>query len=718
MENILERVKDLYYRGNYEEGVKLLEEIPDRDKNHEVHLFLGMGYKFLNRFLEAEVHFKKSHDSSDPKIQAYSLWGLGGVEIGKGNFEAGIKLLKEIEGEMRKTPQYPSYLFDLATGLFYINRLDEAIDYLKKALTAAEEKGDLHLIVTALSNLAVAYDVKGDIRNALSLYKESVRVASRLEFKPVFCNNLLNLAELYAEMKDSENALKVVDEIKKGRCIEHRTMRVSILAGLAKIFLLLGKVKQASEYLEMSEKLLVETDKVYDVVTYHVISLFLSYKSGILSKVKEHTEEILKKWNHRDTYEYKIAYFMKAYVDEGSSDIKNIEEVLGDEFCNDLIVILPVYAKFLLKHNLKERTVDLFNKIYTCIEEKHGRIGYFTLFKKDLLYVMNETKGEIEHPEFFIKIAASLGDNEFIQGLIQDISIGEILKNLIKSPTFHPQLFLTIKTKVKTPEEKENYRILVSEYRARNSINVYTFGNFEVFIGPYKITSTDWKRPSVRDLFKFFVVNKNKLLPRDYIMESMWPGEDPEKAHGRFRVYISLLRDVIEPWLTKEDKPSIVKYVDGKYGLNLEEVTLDTDIFEKLVMEANRSTDRKEATVKLERAVELYRADFLEDDIYSDFVFIERERLRNLYFQAVEKLVDLYRERDEKGKMKVLLDKAFFIDPTNDSIVRNYVSLLLDLGERANALKVFKIYERTLKNKYEIEPSPEIAKLVEGLKGN
>ncbi len=718
MENLLDRVKELYYRGKYEEGIKLLEGIPDQEKDAEIHLFLGMGYKFLNRFLEAEIHFKKARNSSDPRIMIYSQWGLGGIEIGRGNFEAGIKLLKEIEGEMRKTPQYPSYLFDLATGLFYINKLDEAINYLKKALQVAEEQGDLHLIVTALSNLAVAYDVKGDLKSALSLYDESVRVASRLEFKPVFCNNLLNLAELYAEMRDSENALKVVDEIKSSGCIEDRSVRVSILTGLAKTFLLLGKLREASEHLKMAEKLLVETDRLHDIVTYHVISLLLTYKSGILSKAKEHAEEILKKWNHRDTYEYKIAYFMKVCVGEEQFDIENIEKVLGDEFCNDLIVISPVYAKFLIKHNFKERAVNLINKICTCIEEKRGRLGYFTLFKEDLLYIMNETKGEIKRPEFFIKIAASLGENKLIQGLMHDISIGEVVKNLIKSPTFHPHLFLIIKTKVKTFEEKENYRVLVSEYRAHNSINIYTFGNFEVFTGPYKITSTDWKRPSVRDLLKFFVVNKNKLLPRDYIMESMWPGEEPEKAHGKFRVYISLLRDVIEPWLMKEDKPSIVKYVDGKYGLNLDEVLLDTDIFEKLIKDAYRSIDRREAIVKLEKAIELYKGDFLEDDIYTDFVYIERERLRNLYFQAVEKLVELYQESEERGKMKVFLDKAFFIDPTNDSIVKRYVALLLEFGERANALKVFKIYERALKIKYEIEPSPEIAKLVEGLKKN
>ncbi len=718
MRDVIDKVIDLYYRGKYEEGVNLLEKIPDDKKDCEVYLFLGMGYKFLNRFFEAEVCFKKSKNSPDPKIKAYSLWGLGGVEIGKGNFDVGIQILRGIEGEMRNTPQYASYLIDLATGYFYINRIDNTIDYLKKALSVAEERGDLHLIVTALSNLAVAYDVRGDIKNALDMYKESAKLSSRIDLRPIFCNNLINLAELYAEMKDSDNALKVVEEIKHGKCLEPGTLRIAISNGFAKIFLLLGKDRQAQEYLKMSEKLLVETDKAHDFLTFHIVSLLLAYKLGVLSQVREHADEILKRWGHKDTYEYKIAYFMKSITEQESINPVKVKNALGEEFCNDLIVILPVYAKFLLKRGLRKDAVDLFNRIYKCIQKRHGRIGYFTLFKKDLIYVMNEIKREIEYPEFFVKVASLLGDNEFIHGVVQEFSIKEIIKNLIKSPTFHPHLFLAIKTKLKTPEEKESYRTLVSEYRARYNINIYTFGNFEVFIGPYKITSTDWKRPSVRDLFKFFVVNKNKLLPRDYIMESIWPGENPEKSHGKLRVYISLLRDVIEPWLLKDDKPSIIVYADGKYGLYIDEVTLDTVVFENLIKEATRTVDRKEAVVKLERAVELYRGDFLEDDIYSDFVYIERERLRNLYFQAVQMLVKFYSESGERGKMKVLLDKAFFVDPTNDNIVKSYINLLLESGERANAVKVFKLYERTLKKRYDIEPSPDIKSLLNNLKEN
>ena len=713
IDEIIKKVKNLLYEAKFQEAVDLLEEIPAEERNHEVYLFLGVGYRFLGRLLEAETYLKKALESDDVKIKTYAQWNLGAVEIGRGNFEKAVRILQSLDSAMSKTPQYPSFLIDLSQVLYYLNRLDEAIFYLEKGLEYAKKIGDLHLIVTILSNIALLSDLKGDIKNALSMYQEAIKLSRRVSVPSTLCTTLVNLAELYSELNDVENALKTIEEIRREQCVEMALTRIPTLNGIAKIYLLLGKNREARMTLEMVERALRDIDDDHGFITYHLLYMLLSYKTHNLNDVKNRAETILRRWEARESDEFKIADFFNRYIDFlDKGEIEVFDGFSLGNPCSDILVIVPLYIKFLIDAGRKDEAVKELQRVCDCLEQRGGKVGYFLLFRREVKDIIRELKNELKKPEFLLKIAVALGDEEFPEEIIHQLNVRKFIESLRRNLSFHPRLLLTLKKFVKNTEEKELYARLVHEYKTRNPLVIRTFGKFELFIGNYEISSQDWKRPAIKDLLKFFVVNRNRMLPRDFIIENLWPEEDPDKSYGKFRVYISVLRDVIEPWLLKNEKPEILVYSEGKYGLMTDEIYLDAEEFEKLINDAERTSDMVEVRIKLEKAIELYSGDFLEDDLYLEFVYVERERLRNMFFHAVERLKDIYVKAGETGRARVLLDKAFFIDPTNDSITRSYILLLKNLGENANARRIYEIHKETLKKRFDVEPSEEISKLV------
>ena len=713
LDKIIEKVKGLLYEAKYQEAVNLLERIPGQERTPEVYLFLGIGYRFLGRLLEAETYLGKALVSEDVKIRTYARWHLGAVEMERGNLEKSVEIFQSIDSAMSKTPQYPSFLIDLAHALYYLNRLDEAIFYLQKGLEFAKKLGDLHLIVTIISNIALLSDLKGDIRNALSMYQEAIKLSRRINVPSTLCTTMVNLAELYSELNDVENALKTVEEVKREKCVEMTSTRVPTLNGIAKVYLLIGKMKEAKTTLEMAERALREIDDDYGFITYQILSMFLSYKMYDLSDAKSRAEIVLNRWRAKDSEEFRIADFFRRYLSFLETGKKEVfEEFSLENPCSDVLVIAPLYIKFLVDAGSKNEAVKLFQQVCECLEQRGGKMGYFLLFRNEVKNIIRELRSELNEPEVLLRIAVALGDEDFSEEIFHEFDLVKFIDGLKNNLGFHPRLLLVLKGFIKRPDEKELYAKLAQGYRLRNRLVIKTFGRFELYIGNYELTSRDWKRPAVKDLLKYFIVNRNKMLPRDFIIENLWPEEDPDKSYGKFRVYISVLRDVIEPWLLKNEKSKILVYSEGKYGLMTDKIYLDAEEFERLIKEAERTGDVVEARMKLEKAIDLYAGDFLEDDLYLEFVYIERERLRNIFFRAVDRLKDIYIGNGEAGRAKVLLDKAFFVDPTNDAITRAYILLLKNLGESANARRIFEIHRETLKKRFDVEPSQGIAKLV------
>jgi tetratricopeptide (TPR) repeat protein len=134
-------------------------------------------------------------------------------------------------------------------GLTYtsLHNLDRAELYDQRALKACRELGDKQGIATALNNLALIADKRGDTERALTLYRESLAMQPEAEQS----ETLNNIALIHAKRKEYKQAIKLLRqaiEIDRRNGDAHRSAIIQINLG--------DILRQAKQYAAAEKELL------------------------------------------------------------------------------------------------------------------------------------------------------------------------------------------------------------------------------------------------------------------------------------------------------------------------------------------------------------------------------------------------------------------------------------------------------------------------------
>src|SRR5262252_9761850 len=86
-----------------------------------------------------------------------------------------------------------------------------------------------------------------------------------------------------------------------------------------------------------------------------------------------------------------------------------------------------------------------------------------------------------------------------------------------------------------------------------------------------------------RALLALLLVNANRTLAIDRIVDDLWGDDIPESAHKMVQIYVSKLRKLLPPETLHTRPPG--------YALALDQEQLDLHRFEGLVAEARRALD-------------------------------------------------------------------------------------------------------------------------------
>jgi DNA-binding SARP family transcriptional activator len=124
------------------------------------------------------------------------------------------------------------------------------------------------------------------------------------------------------------------------------------------------------------------------------------------------------------------------------------------------------------------------------------------------------------------------------------------------------------------------------------------------------------------------LTRRGRVVPADQLLEILWPDDDPDAGRKRLHVRISQLRRALDP---ESSSPPIVT-AEGGYAFSAEAgCWIDVAEFEAQAergRQCQEDGDLAEAVTAYAAASSLYRGDFLEEDLYEDWAFVERERLR------------------------------------------------------------------------------------------
>jgi DNA-binding SARP family transcriptional activator/tetratricopeptide (TPR) repeat protein len=199
-------------------------------------------------------------------------------------------------------------------------------------------------------------------------------------------------------------------------------------------------------------------------------------------------------------------------------------------------------------------------------------------------------------------------------------------------------------------------------------------------------------RPRTLGLLAFLLLNRTAHLTRDAVAFALWPDDTESDARTNLRRYLHLLTTGLPP----SDVPYVVAKEDSLRWNDDAPVWFDVDVFDRTIDDVERSAV----------AVELYAGDLLPQ-VFDDWIFPIRDRLRRRYLDALTRLVVSARSARELPAAGSYAARILEHDPWREDAVRHSASIRFESGDRAGAVRFIDDFADRLREDMGVDPMPE-----------
>ena len=229
--------------------------------------------------------------------------------------------------------------------------------------------------------------------------------------------------------------------------------------------------------------------------------------------------------------------------------------------------------------------------------------------------------------------------------------------------------------------------------RARPAVEIRSLGRFIVLRGSVPVPLREWQSRKARDLLKLLVVRFGRPAPRDWLLEALWPEQDPSRTRPRLSVALSTVRAVLDPGHRFETEHYVFATRET-IALDTSEVRVDLEAFltqaESSLALAGKSG--RYAVERLEVAEGAYTGDFLEEDLYEDWAIGPRERARAVYLSVLRALIELAAARGEHDVVGRYALRVIERDPYDESAHLAVVAARTAERAHGEAYRAYRLY--------------------------
>lgn len=238
-------------------------------------------------------------------------------------------------------------------------------------------------------------------------------------------------------------------------------------------------------------------------------------------------------------------------------------------------------------------------------------------------------------------------------------------------------------------------------------LHIRMLGRFSVTLNERHVQVETWQRKAAVTVLKILAMHRCQRVPRDRLIEYLWPDVDEKHGRDRLKVAIHSLRQLL-------GCAELIEHADESYALRAGAVLLDVAVFERLVGEGMRHARQHrpdDAIANLGDALSLYRGDYLEEDAYEEWCAEDRMRLRELYFEAAEFLAETLmaqRRHDEAGRV---CKDALARESCREVFHRMRMECLLAEGRQEEAEQQYRRCREALDRELGVGPLPETRRI-------
>jgi len=195
-----------------------------------------------------------------------------------------------------------------------------------------------------------------------------------------------------------------------------------------------------------------------------------------------------------------------------------------------------------------------------------------------------------------------------------------------------------------------------------------------------------WLAQRPGQMLKYLVSQRTRSVLLDEVAYALWP-DSGYAAQSNVRHTMHRLRRRLEPARSNRAESTFIITREGAYSLSRDHVLVDADEFEDLVRTGLPAleSDPRRGRALLERALDLYRGDFLADEPYADWALDERGRLRDLAAHVLHTLARIDEQANDLEAAYLHLRRLAELEPLDIHVQRDLLAVCLRRGRRTEA---------------------------------
>jgi two-component SAPR family response regulator len=238
-------------------------------------------------------------------------------------------------------------------------------------------------------------------------------------------------------------------------------------------------------------------------------------------------------------------------------------------------------------------------------------------------------------------------------------------------------------------------------------LRIETLGGLKIYRGDSLIEEKEWDRKQPKQLLMALLAHRGNRVSKEILIDDLWPDEKPGIAEKNFKTTLQRLRKSLEPILHRDFGSSYIHLHEGYVFLDQELCEGDVDQFFSLIKEAEseeNSGKTREALLGYQAAAELYKGDFLPEEIHLPLVDMKREEVKQKYIDLLIKMGQLHEKQGASRKAIECHKKAIQTDPLLEESYQRLMTLYSNKRMYNEALKTYEVCKKALKKDLKTDP--------------
>ncbi len=253
-------------------------------------------------------------------------------------------------------------------------------------------------------------------------------------------------------------------------------------------------------------------------------------------------------------------------------------------------------------------------------------------------------------------------------------------------------------------------------YGSRHQMNIYplmiyTMGIFEIIKDGMKIKFSRKSPRKPLTMLKALIALGGKNVLSLKISNELWPDADGIAAHNAFTTTLRRLRQLIGI-----DKAIVLQ--EGCLSLDPRYCWVDIWEFRTLLDQIDETAierDKDRYVTTLEKAIRMYRGDFLMNDTIEQWAVSIRENLRTKYIRSILKLGRHWETAGQYEEAMVYYNKGLEVYDLVEDLYQRLMICNFRIGCNADVIGVYKKLEKVLSAAAGIVPSQKTKQIFESL---